>query len=383
MRLLGLSPNLLRRLQKLPRLTLLAMLVLLNGCLDDGGSSDDDGLLSGQVTVSGIRGLSYQTASQTGVTNEAGEFRYLPGERLQLAVGDLVLATDVPADDLVTPLEFLADTRSRLQSPGTNEEGLRDHRMAEQSALQDDTLINLTRFLLALNWQETITEGETLDIRDRVIEQLNTALARLDLTIDFTVEPADFEAAGATLSPANRLLAEICFYPEDDLRCSAPPTQAEIDNAPARPIEVDDRDPDVLYREDLISRRERIESAVRNLEQFDEERAEIYLTQQLELATRTYANRYYLDSEAAAHAASDTGIHSVRIRKIGGEPELASLEAVSLRTSDVAVHSFDWQSATVEYFVTGEAGGESDLLVNFRPEGDYRWLKKQLRVLVR
>jgi len=61
---------------------------------------------------------------------------------------------------------------------------------------------------------------------------------------------------------------------------------------------------------------------------------------------------------------------------------LDTIEAISTRDQDVVVHSFDWQSASVEYFVAGESGGESELLVNFRPEGTYRWVKKQLRVLI-
>lgn len=369
-------------LKNLPQFCALPFLALLTGCLHDESSGSDNDHLTGQVTVSGIRGLSYQTASTTGVTNESGQFQYYPGERLQIGVGDLVLVTDVPADDLITPLDFQAGARVALQTPGVNDEGLRDHRLAEQQLLQDPTLLNMTRFLLALNWNETIAKDETLDIRDRVIEQLNAALARQESPIDFSVDPAEFEAAGLTPSPANRLLAEICFYPEEDTRCDTPPTQAEIDAAPTRPVDVEDRDPDVLYREDLIGLRERITSAGRNLEQFDSEKAENYLTQQLDLATRTYANQYYLDSETAAHPATDTVIHSVGLRKIGAAPELAALEAISLSEADVAIHAYDWQSATIEYFITGESGGESDLVVNFRPEGDYRWLRKQLRVLV-
>ncbi|MDC0663271.1 organic solvent ABC transporter permease [Marinobacter sp. SS21] len=369
-------------LKTLPQLCTLPALILLTGCLHDDGSGSDNDHLTGQVTVSGIRGLSYRSASATGVTNDTGQFQYYPGERLQIGVGDLVLVTDVPADDIITPMDFQASARAALQSPGVNDEGLRDHRPTERQLLQDPTLLNMTRFLLALNWNETIAEGETLDIRDRVIEQLNAALAQQESPIDFSVDPAEFEAAGLTPSPANQLLAQICFYPEGDTRCDTPPTQAEIDAAPPRPIDVEERDPELLYQEDLIGLRERIASAVRNLEQFDSEKAENYLTQQLDLATRTYANQYYLDSETAAHPATDTAIHSVRLRKIGAEPELATLEAVSLREADVAIHAYDWQSATVEYFITGEAGGESDLLVNFRPEGDYRWLRKQLRVLI-
>jgi hypothetical protein len=46
------------------------------------------------------------------------------------------------------------------------------------------------------------------------------------------------------------------------------------------------------------------------------------------------------------------------------------------------VHSFGWQSASVEYFVAGESPGESELLINFKPDDTYRWVTKSLRVVI-
>lgn len=369
-------------LSLIPALTL----TLLSGC--GGDSSGDDGRLTGQVMPNGIRGLNYQTASQTGTTDSLGSYSYYPGETLQLKVGDLLLASDIPAEDIITPLEFFADLREQLTSAPINEEGLLDHRITEQALVKDTTLINMTRFLLALNWDETVKEGEGLDIRDRVIEQLNAALPQLEDPIDFTVSPAEFDQIGETESPANQLLSLICFYPEEDFRCDDPPTQAEIDAAPELPEagegeDVDDlRDPDIDYKEDLVSIRDRIENAKRDLAEFSEDDAENYLTNELDAATRVHANRYYLERATASHPASDTSIKEVLIRKISGEPELEAMEAISTRETDVFIHAYSWQEASVEYFVTGSSGGESDILVNFRPANEYRWLKKQLRVVI-
>ena len=36
----------------------------------------------------------------------------------------------------------------------------------------------------------------------------------------------------------------------------------------------------------------------------------------------------------------------------------------------------------MEYVVDGPTGGESEILVNFRPEGTYRWVRKQIRILI-
>ena len=240
----------------------------------------------------------------------------------------------------------------------------------------------MTRFLLALNWSLNLSNGQGIDIRERVITQLNAALPDLDAPIDFNVPESDFAEGGNSPSPANQLLQSICFYPADDELCEDSPTEEEIANADPRPDEEEDRDDDVEYREDLQSKRDRILNAVRSLEDVDVEDAEGYLTRELDTISTQLANRYYLDDYVAEFPASDTAIKTVRVRKIADQPQLDTIEAISTRDQDVVVHSFDWQSASVEYFVAGESGGESELLVNFRPEGTYRWVKKQLRVLI-
>ncbi len=116
----------------------------------------------------------------------------------------------------------------------------------------------------------------------------------------------------------------------------------------------------------------------------DVEDAEGYLTRELDTITTQLANRYYLDDYVAEFPASDTAIKTVRVRKIADQPQLDTIEAISTRPIRMwwCTQFRDWQSAAVEYFVAGESGGESELLVNFRPEGTYRWVKKQLRVLI-
>ena len=331
----------------------------------------------------GISGLTYSTASRNGTTDVNGHFNYYPGERLSFRVGNLQLAEGVPARPVVTPLEFFPDVRAALEIPGTTDEGLQSHRLTEQQLIQNHvTLINLTRFLLALNWSLNLSNGQGIDIRDRVITQLNAALPNLSTPIDFNVPESDFAKGGNSPSPANQLLQSICFYPADDELCEDPPSESEIANADPRPDEEEDRDENVEYREDLQSKRDRILNAVRSLEDVDVEDAEGYLTRELDTITTRLGNRYYLDDYVAEFPASDTTIKTVQVRKIADQPQLDTIEAISTRDQDVVVHSFGWQSASVEYFVAGESGGESELLVNFRPEGNYRWVKKQLRVLI-
>ena len=358
----------------------LSAAIALTGCFDSGGSSGSDDTRTGQIHFQGVGGLTYQTSSQSGKTNTRGEFRYYPGETLSVKVGNLPIAEGIPAREYVAFLEFQEDTRTALQTPGVDDEGLSSHQVREQLLFENSTLMNLSRFLLALNWTENVDEDEGIDIRERVINQLNRALDNPNLpnTVNFNVSTSEFTAEN---SPANQILAEICFYPEDDPLCGQPPTQEEIDNATERPVD-GELDPDIDYKEDLEALRERILQSVRNMDEFDNEQARNYLRRELAAITRALSRQYYLSPEDATHPAGDNGIKSVKVRKIRGDAQLAQLQAQSTRPTDVYINAESWQEAEVEYVVDGPKGGESEILVNFRPEGTYRWVRKQIRILI-
>jgi len=363
---------------------ILTAALVFGGCIGGDGKSGSNGASKGHLNYHGFSGLDYRTSSQSGRTGYSGEFRYYPGETLEFRVGDLLLAEDVPAGPYVTLLEFLPDVRSALSQPSVNSHGLSSHVATEQQLLQNNVpLINLTRLLLALNWSGTPGEDEGIVITQRVIDQINGALPYLSSPIDFNVSEADFTRHDEdTVSPANQLLAAICFYPQGHELCEPPPTLEEIANAPPRPEDPDERDPDTVYSEELQAQRQRILNSIRTLDDIEAEDARIYLTRELDAITTTVSNRYYLDHYVANHPASDTAIKTLSVRRIAGTPELADLEAVSTRPADVTVHATDWQSAQVNYYVSGDAGGESELLLSFRPEKSYRWVHKSLRVII-
>ncbi|WP_273427486.1 organic solvent ABC transporter permease [Marinobacter sp.] len=354
----------------------------LTGCLDDGGSDSNDTSV-GQLNYNGFSGLTYQTQSQRGSTNAKGEFRYYPGETLSLWIGDLALVQGVPAQTYVTPLEFVPDVRAALTNPVIDDEGLSTHTIREQLLLDNPELRNITRLLMNLNWTGDVPKDQGIDIRQRVISQLNAALPNLSEPIDFSVSEAVFTASDEEVSPANQLLAEICFYPEGHPLCEEPPTLEEIELAPPQPENEDVRDPQVTYREDLQSTRDRILDSIRTLDNATPNDLEFYLSRELTAITTAVSNRYYLDEDVASHPASDTGVQSVRIRQIAGAPEIGNIEATSTRRDQVAIHATNWQEAEIDYFVAGDAGGESELVVSFRPEDTYRWIRKQLRVIIR
>ncbi len=360
----------------------LSIFLMLSGCTGDDGSSGKD-YNTGQLNYHGFSGLTYRTASQSGHTGDLGEFRYYPGETLNFHIGNLMVADEVPAGPYITLLEFIPEVRAALANPSVNSHGLSSHEATEQQLLNNPTLLNMTRLLLALNWSGTPGENQGVVITERVIEQLDAALPYLSGPVDFYVSEQEFTRLEESYkSPANQLLAAICFYPRGHELCEQPPTQEEISNAPPLPENPEERDPDTVYAEDLQATRQRILDSIRTLDDVDAEDARKYLTQELNAITTAVSNRYYLDHYVANHPANDTSIKSIRIRRIAGTPELADLEAISTRPVDVMVHATDWQSARVEYYVSGESGGESELLLSFRPEESYRWVHKSLRVVI-
>ncbi|WP_072798176.1 hypothetical protein [Marinobacter antarcticus] len=136
------------------------------------------------------------------------------------------------------------------------------------------------------------------------------------------------------------------------------PTEDDINNAPERPVNEDDWDPDVEYKQELRAKRQRIIEATRSMEKVDTEDARLYLTRELKTISTIIGNRFYLDNHIARHPATDTSIKQVNIRRIGGGIDLSSVEAITTRSQDVVLHSYSWQTAEVYYYVAGPAGTE-------------------------
>lgn len=160
------------------------------------------------------------------------------------------------------------------------------------------------------------------------------------------------------------------------------PAETTIENAPERPENDNDWDPDIEYKQDLRAKKQRIIQAARSMDEVDGEDAEDYLERELKKIKTTIGNRFYLDNHIARHPASDSKNKQIKIRRIGGSTELSGLEAITTRPQDVVVQSYNEQMAEVEYYVDGPAGGESEIVMSFSPENTYRWIKKNLRVVI-
>ncbi|CAC9567374.1 hypothetical protein [uncultured Gammaproteobacteria bacterium] len=77
----------------------IATISFLSAC-GSGGSSDDGDIKTGQFKDSAVKGLSYETATQNGTTDEKGTFKYKAGEAVTFKIGEMVIGRTTGADVL-------------------------------------------------------------------------------------------------------------------------------------------------------------------------------------------------------------------------------------------------------------------------------------------
>ena len=133
---------------------------LLSACGGGGDSTPAAVTTSkGVFKDSTVAGLHYETATQSGTTNSAGEYEYLPGETVTFSLGGVVFGS-ATAGPLVTPLSLV---------PGAVDE-------------TNPVVTNIVRLLLTMDDDGDPNNGITITNA--------TALAAVGQTIDFTA--ADF-----------------------------------------------------------------------------------------------------------------------------------------------------------------------------------------------
>ena len=93
----------------------LAISIAIAGC-GGSGTSTSTGVFVDDI----VEGIEYVTATQSGVTNEKGEFKYLDGETVTFKVGGTTLGTSA-AKSLVTPIDLDSTaSTSNITSKVTN-----------------------------------------------------------------------------------------------------------------------------------------------------------------------------------------------------------------------------------------------------------------------
>ncbi|WP_193072560.1 carboxylesterase/lipase family protein [Pseudomonas sp. FME51] len=148
------------------------MTLLLAGCFDGSSSSSSDPKVrTGTFVDSAVSGLDYQgSRTAASSTDESGQFRYVPGETLSFAIGELELGAAEGAE-VLTPLSIT--------------EGA--------SSAQDQRVHNKLILLQTLDADGNLNNG--IQITDAIRTELSLQAA----DIDFDQPPTDFRTALAGL----------------------------------------------------------------------------------------------------------------------------------------------------------------------------------------
>lgn len=312
---------------------------VLAGCSSGGGSSDNDAQV-GYLTHNGIRGLSYETQSQSGITGPRGDFRYYPGETITFRLGSLVLAENVPAKERLSPLDLEPAHLAELHD-SVMVDGLSTHKPVESELiLTDHYLINVFRLLLSLDADDNDKNG--IYIQDKILDDI--AAYPLDQPINFHKIPKDFGNHEVITAPENLFVWALCFDGYSNSTCSNPYAGRRIKS---------------------------------------EGNATSYMQTQSDFIFNNISTGLSLSPFAFEIASNDRSLHTVTIRGHRNELSIAELEVVSTDDSVVAVHSRDPARQQVTFYnVSTEPTAEATLWLNIRLADDYRWIKKPLNVLI-
>jgi len=159
------------------------LLLTLAGCNGGGGDSDDGRndnggtpAVTGKLSGIPVQGLTYRTASESGITDTDGSFRYRPGETVTFAVGSLELGS-APAGESVSPVALVEGADS----------------------LEHRAVNNIAAFLQTLDHDGNLNNG--IQITAETAETVSTYAD----AISFDQPTADFAAS----TPVTELLAAL------------------------------------------------------------------------------------------------------------------------------------------------------------------------------
>ncbi len=162
-----------------------------------------------------VAGIGYRTESRTGVTNERGEFDYLPGETVTFFIGDLVFPS-APAKGIVTPLDMaqtlnpaapvvlnIARLLQSLDTDGNPNNGITISPIASQSAAPVDFNLSIAQFAALPAVTNLVANSGSVNTTVVSVQQ---ALAHLRDTLEFNGVPVD-ESSSSSLSSAPQVPA--------------------------------------------------------------------------------------------------------------------------------------------------------------------------------
>ena len=150
---------------RFPLFALLAATVSFAGCSESGSENNaqvSPNVETGRFIDSVVSGLEYRSASQSGRTNEYGEFKYKTGETVTFIVGDIVIGKAMGASTL-TPIDLVGGATDEM----------------------NDHVTNIARFLQTLDYDGTPENG--------IIITPLVAYAAQGKSVDFSQTIENFE----------------------------------------------------------------------------------------------------------------------------------------------------------------------------------------------
>lgn len=141
-------------------------LVGLTACGSGSDNSENTNTLNGTF-IGQVKGLSFKTATQSGVTDSTGKFTYQEGETVTFSIGNIILG-EAQGKPKISPIDLVATAQN----------------------VNDQTVINIIRLLHTLDSDKNPDNGISIIITSAIT----------NLRIDFTVSQAEFEANGTVSS---------------------------------------------------------------------------------------------------------------------------------------------------------------------------------------
>lgn len=150
----------------------------------DSGDTSESPLLTGVFVDSAVQGLIYQTESQTGTTNLAGEFSYLANETVEFFVGDISIGMGA-AGEVLSPADLVAEGE--------------DFDLNHQR--------NLIRFLQTLDVDSDPFNG--IEIRSDIEDFTNAIVLDFDLPMDQFEQLADLTLLLGNATNGSALISDL------------------------------------------------------------------------------------------------------------------------------------------------------------------------------
>ena len=153
---------------------------------DTGGGNPGGGTAPaavGTLVDSRVAGISYQTESSSGVTDENGQFPYVDGETVIFSIGDIVLPA-IPVQRTISPLDIFGATNS-----------------------SDTRVVNFARYIQSIDADGDPSNGITIEAAAHT--------AATGASIDFSSVTFDTDIAGVVAGTGDTLIdgATALFLP--------------------------------------------------------------------------------------------------------------------------------------------------------------------------